>query len=184
MEEKHDTNKMICTKKAGRTPFIHAALIIASILLLSYVDFIALEKIHHPIARKYNVSWTDYNAVFFQKEVPIIWWHFAFVPLGICLFILLGIAAGSFRLTFAGILMFAAGWEDIVYYVMQGKWLPEQLSWLDYSPLMTLTRFITSTEHVTGTGILISSMAALIISPLILFSINPFSCFKKTKNKT
>jgi hypothetical protein len=175
---------MIDKKNIDWTPFVHTAIIIASIILLSYVDFIVLEKIHHPIAKKDCVSWGDFNAVFLQKELPIIWWHFAFIPMGVCLFILLGIAARSFRLFFAGLLMFAAGWEDIVYYVMQGKWLPEQLSWLDYSPLMTLTRFITSTEHVTRTGVLISSLAALIVSPFILFSINPFSCFKKIKAKS
>ena len=99
--------------------------------------------------------------------------------MAVCLFILLGIAARSFRLFFAGTLVFLAGWEDIIYYVMQGKWLPDQLPWLDYAPLMTLTRFITSTEHVSGTGVLISSLAALIISPFILFS-----CLKKQKCTT
>ena len=174
---------MVCKKNSGRTLFVHTALITASILLLSYADFIVLEKVYHPLAREHGVSWTAFSAVLFQKEMPFLWWHVAFIPSGICIFVLLGIAAKSFRLPIAGILMFAAGWEDIGYYVIQGNWLPDELSWLDYSPMISLTRFITSTEHVTGTGVLISSLIGLIISFLILFSVNPFACLKKPKAK-
>jgi hypothetical protein len=166
--------------RRSSTLFIHAALIIASIFLLTYVDFIVLEKIHHPIAAKYSVNWADFNATIFKIKIPVIWWQFAFIPLGVCLFTLLGIAAKSFRLFFSGVLLFATGWEDILYYAIQGKWLPRQLSWLDYSPIMGLTKFLTSTEHVTSTGILISSLTGLIVSCLILLSVNPFSHFKQS----
>ncbi|MBN2512588.1 MAG: hypothetical protein JXB18_06585 [Sedimentisphaerales bacterium] len=147
-----------------------AALIFFSMLLLSYVDYIVLEKIYHPMAAKYNINWdAEFNAVIFGKQTPILRWQLAFMPLGVMLFILLGIAAKSFRLAFSGIVLFATGWEDILYYLIQGKWLPEELGWLDYSPLMGLTRHITATEHVTSTGIMISSTFGLLIAGIILF---------------
>jgi hypothetical protein len=153
------------------TPFTQAALVIASIFLLAYVDFIVLEKIYHPVAAKYRINWTDFHATLFQIKTPIIWWQFAFIPLGVFLFVFLAIAAKSLRLFIAGVLLFATGWEDILYYAIQGKWLPKQLPWLDFSPVMTLTRFLTSTEHVTSTGVLISSGTGLILSFIILFSL-------------
>lgn len=162
-------------KKKNNTGVKHsccglAALIFFSILLLSYVDYIVLEKIYHPLAAKYNINWdAEFNAVIFGKQTPILRWQLAFMPLGVNLFVLLGIAAKSFRLAFSGILLFAAGWEDIFYYLIQGRWLPAELGWLDYSPLMGLTRHITATEHVTSTGVIISSGFGLLIAGIILF---------------
>ena len=174
-------NKKSEAGSRSSTLFTFTGLIIASIFLLAYVDFIVLEKIHHPIAAKYGVNWADFKATLFKVKTPVIWWQFAFIPLGVSLFALLGTATKSFRLFFSGVLLFATGWEDILYYAIQGKWLPAQLSWLDYSPIMTLTRFLTLTQHVTSTGILISSLSGLILAYLILFSVNPFRYFKKTE---
>jgi hypothetical protein len=151
-------------------PWLYAVLITVSILLLAYVDYIVLEKIYHPIAAKYNINWdSEFNAVFFGKPTPVLRWQLAFMPLGVMLFVLLGLAARSFRFAFCGILLFATGWEDIFYYVIMGRWLPEELGWLDYSPLMGLTRFITGTDHVTSTGVLLSSLLGLIIGGFMLF---------------
>jgi hypothetical protein len=148
-----------------------AVLLFISILLLAYVDYIVLEKIYHPIAKKYNINWDkEFNAVFFGKPSPVLRWQLAFMPLGVMLFVLQGIAAKSWRLALSGILLFAAGWEDIFYYVIQGRWLPAQLPWLDYSPLMGLTRYLTGTDHVTSTGILISSLSSLILVLWLLIS--------------
>ncbi|MEN6306945.1 MAG: hypothetical protein ABFD91_04245 [Anaerohalosphaeraceae bacterium] len=150
--------------------YAQSALIFFSILLLSYVDYIVLEKIYHPIAAKHNINWdAEFNAVIFGRQTPILRWQLAFMPLGVVLFILLGIAARSFRLAFSGILLFATGWEDIFYYLIQGKWLPAELGWLDYSPLMGLTRHISATEHVTSTGIIVSSTVGLFIAGIVLF---------------
>lgn len=147
----------------------YGLLVLFSILLLSYVDYIVLEKIYHPLATKYNINWdAELNAVIFGRHTPILRWQLAFMPLGICLFALLGIAADSFRLAISGIILFAAGWEDIFYYLLQGKWLPAELSWLDYSPLMGLTRYLTRTPHVTSLGVIISSSLGLIAVCLIL----------------
>jgi hypothetical protein len=157
----------------------YAVLLFVSILLLAYVDYIVLEKIYHPITAKYNINWDqELNAVMFGRQTPILRWQLAFMPLGVCLFILLGIAAKSFRLAISGILLFAAGWEDIFYYLIQGKWLPDELPWLDYSPLMGLTKYLTRTEHVTSTGVLISASLILLAVILILYP------FKKTLRTT
>jgi hypothetical protein len=150
---------------------MYAFIITVGILLLAYVDYITLEKIYHPIAAKYSINWNEFNAVVFGKQTAILQWQFAFMPLGVVMFILLGVAARSGKLAVCGILMFATGWEDIFYYLIQGRWLPAELSWLDYSPLMGLTRILTSTPHVTSTGIIISSAIGLIVSCLILFPI-------------
>jgi hypothetical protein len=161
----------IVKPKAQRRPWIkYAILLFVSILLLAYVDYIVLEKIYHPIAAKHNIIWNqEFNAVIFGHQTPILRWQLAFMPLGVCLFILLGWAARSYRLAISGILLFACGWEDIFYYVIQGKWLPAQLGWLDYSPIMGLTKYLTRTEHVTSTGILISTSLALLAVVLILY---------------
>lgn len=157
----------------------YGILLFVSILLLAYVDYIVLEKIYHPIAAKYNIIWDqEFNAVIFGRQTPILRWQLAFMPLGVCLFILLGVAAKSFRLAISGILLFATGWEDIFYYLIQGRWLPNELSWLDYSPLMGLTKYLTRTEHVTSTGVLISGMLGLLAVIWILY---PFK--KTTKEK-
>ena len=159
----------------------YGILLFVSILLLAYVDYIVLEKIYHPIAAKYNIIWDqEFNAVIFGRQTPILRWQLAFMPLGVCLFILLGVAAKSFRLAISGILLFAAGWEDIFYYLIQGRWLPAQLGWLDYSPLMGLTRYLTRTEHVTSTGVLISSILGLLIVVLLLY---PFKKLTSETNK-
>ena len=185
-----NTGLMIFKKSMGKvneseqysrslTLFTQAALITASIFLLTYVDLIVLEKIYHPLAAKYRINWADFHATLFTVKTPVIWWQFAFIPMGVFLFALLGIAAKSLRLFFSGVLLFAAGWEDILYYLILGKWLPRQLGYLDYSPIMGLTRFLTLTEHVTSTGVLLSSLIGIIVSYFILFSINPFSYFSK-----
>lgn len=148
------------------------ALLVVSILLLAYVDYIVLEKIYRPIALKYNVDWdAEFNAVIFGRQTPVLRWQLAFMPLGICLFVLLGVAAKSLKLAVSGILLFAAGWEDIVYYVIQGKGLPAELPWLDYSPLMGLTRHLTGTDHVTSTGLFISSALGLLAVAVLLFRV-------------
>lgn len=147
----------------------YGILLFVSILLLSYVDYIVLEKIYHPLSAKYNINWdTEFNAVIFGKQTPVLRWQLAFMPLGICLFILQGVAASSWRLAVSGILMFATGWEDIFYYLIQGRWLPVQLPWLDYSPLMGLSRYLTATQHVTSVGVMISSLLGLLAVCLIL----------------
>ena len=147
----------------------YAILLFVSILLLSYVDYIVLEKIYHPVAAKYNINWdTEFNAVIFGKQTPVLRWQLAFMPLGVILFILLGVAACSWRLAISGILLFATGWEDIFYYLIQGRWLPGELSWLDYSPVMGFTKYLTGTQHVTSTGVMISSLLALLSVCLIL----------------
>lgn len=161
-------------EKAGHTTQSHprikyAILLFISILLLAYVDYIVLEKIYHPVAAKYNINWdTEFNAVIFGRQTPILRWQLAFMPLGVILFILLGVAARSARLAVSGILLFATGWEDIFYYLIQGRWLPAELGWLDYSPLMGLTKYLTATAHVTSIGVIISSSLGLLAVCLLL----------------
>jgi hypothetical protein len=171
-------NNSVVKSRAG----LYAVIIAVGILLLAYVDYITLEKIYHPIAAKYSINWNEFNAVVFGKQTAILQWQFAFMPLGVVMFILLGLAARSCKLAVCGILLFATGWEDIFYYLIQGKWLPAELGWLDYSPIMGFTRILTSTPHVTSTGVIISSAIGLIVSCLILFPVS-FRNWKKVNSK-
>ena len=96
-------------------------------------------------------------------------WHIIFTALAIGVFLFLGIIKKSWRLFVSGVILIATGWEDIIYYFMQLRKITYELTWLDYSPIMTLTRFITQTEHVTSTGIIISAIVGLIVVVMILY---------------
>ena len=55
--------------KEGRQRLIYVVLIVVSILLLAYMDFIVLEKIYHPIARDYDIPWSAFTPVIAGVEL-------------------------------------------------------------------------------------------------------------------
>ena len=157
-------------KKIRKKVYINFAIIIAALLLLSFVDMIVLEKIYHPLSQKYEIPWTEFESGLFENAL---WWHIAFVPLGLVLFILLGTAARNWRLALSGTILFVTGWEDIFYYLIQLKKLPTELSWFDSSTFISFTKYLTGTAHVTNIGLLISAIVGLIISTFVLLNYNP-----------
>ena len=146
---------------------INLGLLVIAFLLLAFVDFIVLEQIYHPLSEQHNISWTSFETNILGASFPILKWHVGFFTLSIFLFILLGLAARSWRLGLSGLILFFTGWEDILYYIIQFKWLPAELPWLDASPLMTLSRFLTKTEHVTSTGVVASAVFGVIVIVMI-----------------
>jgi len=164
--------------KEGKRNLTFVILIVLGILLLAFMDIIVLEKVYHPLAQIYNINWDTLNAVIFGIDLGILWWHVAFFTLAFSLFVLLGVAAKSWRLAVSGISLFILGWEDIFYYILQLRWLPSELPWLNNAP-MGLSRYLTGTANVTCLGVLISAFIGVIIAGLVLFKYNPLRLFKK-----
>lgn len=146
------------------------AILVLGLLLLAFVDVVVLERIYKPMSAKYSIPWEE-----FEIHVPLagegarmLWWHLAFVPLGIMLFVLAGMSGGDLGLALAGIVLFAAGWEDIIYYFVQLKFIPQELAWLDVNPAIAWTRILTRSEHVTRVGLFISTGCSGILAAIIL----------------
>jgi hypothetical protein len=62
-------------------------------------------------------------------------------------------------------------------YVIQLQPLPTELVWLDASPIITLSRLVTNSQHITNTGLVLTAFFGL-AACIFLFSL--FS--KKTKS--
>ncbi|MBT3397703.1 hypothetical protein HOA55_03045 [archaeon] len=167
-------------KKEVKQNITFAIIILAAILLLAFADYIVLEKIYHPLSQQFNISWDVFSANPFGVILPMQWWHVAFFTIAFVMFALLGVAAKSWRLWLSGTIIFLTGWEDIFYYLIQLKWLPKELSWLDAAP-MGLSRFITQSPHVTNVGVVISAIIGLAVSAMIILRYNPIKLFRKKK---
>lgn len=124
-----------------------AGLLAAGILLLAYADVIVIECIYKPLIHHHDVPVSVFLVPGFKQHV--FWWHVAFLPLGISLFILLGIAGRDWRLAVSGIILFATGWEDVFYYAIQWKLPAVEMRWLDLQPFVAWTKMILGTPHVT-----------------------------------
>jgi hypothetical protein len=156
-------------KRADRHLVKYLIILFLGILLISFVDYIVLEKIYHPISQQYSIPWTDFMTTIPIFNFQIMWWHIAFIVLEISLFVLIGIAASSWRLSLSGIALFGTGWEDAFYYLIQGKFLPTELPWLNTVPTMTWTRLITGTANITSIGLIISAIVGAFIVFLLLY---------------
>ena len=161
MKKKSKTRKKI---------YIQIIIILAALMFLAFLDFLVVEKIYKPTNAKFSIPFSNYNLNFslFGKAFSIFLWHIIFILFAISVFIVLGVIIKNYKLSLAGIILFATGWEDIFYYLIQFKSIPSQLPWLNTSPIITLSRFITQTEHVTLTGLLISALLGVIIVFFIL----------------
>jgi len=149
---------------------VRLAVLALGILLLAFVDVIVLERIYKPLAAGYRIPWSEFQVrlPFLGKTTGMLWWHVAFVPLGLCLFMLAGAAGRDWRLALAGCVLFATGWEDLVYYAIQFQTAPSRLPWLDASPLVAWTRVFTRSTHVTYFGLLLAACVGGIVAGLVL----------------
>lgn len=161
----HNTNKRQYNN-------IYARLIILTggMLILAFADVIVIEMVYKPIAVKYNIPWNELEIrlPLLGGDGAILWWHVAFVPLGFVLFALAGISGRDWRLALAGSVLFVTGLEDITYYIVQFELAPSHLPWLDKSPPIAWTCIITGSEHVTRTGLYISTLTGGILAAFIL----------------
>lgn len=128
------------------------------IIILSIFDIVVLEKIYHPVSQAYNIPW---NFFYVSQDIDFIWWHVAFIPLGFLIFALVGWSAKSWKLFFAGSILFLTGWEDIFYYVLRGSWLPDNLAWLNLNPVMALMNLILPGEDVTRLCVIVAAILGL-----------------------
>lgn len=151
--------------------YIRFVILALAIVLLAFVDMIVLEHIYKPISAKYEIPWSE-----FEIQMPlagesarVLWWHVAFVPLGVLLFILIGMSGGDWGITLSGIVLFATGWEDIVYYIVQFKLVPKQLEWLDVNVFISWTRVLTRNSHVGRAELFISAGIGGILAAVIFF---------------
>lgn len=142
-------------------------LILISIILLAFVDIVVVGAMIHPLCRDYGIPWTTFLIDIGPFQNLFIW-YVAFTPLVVSLFILLGVAARSWRLGIAGIVFFAGGSEDLAYFFLQGQSLPAELPWLDMTPIVW-TRWIFGEPHVTGIGLCISAVINTVLAGLVLF---------------
>ncbi len=132
-----------------------SVVLLLGILLLGAVDVVVLERIYKPLAQTWHIPWRTFLAPlpFLGPDSPVLWWHVAFVPLGLVLFALTGLAGRDMRLAGAGWVLFGTGWEDAAYYLLQWRLPPAELPWLDFSPGIAWTRWVTGTPHVTRIGL-------------------------------
>jgi len=158
------------SKQRRRRTYVRLAILALGILLLAFVDVIVLERIYKPISSEHAIPWEE-----FEIHVPLagenahmLWWHVAFAPLGIIMFALIGMSGRDLGLALAGIVLFATGWEDIAYYVIQFKLVPQQLAWLDVNPAIAWSRILTRHEHVTRVDLFIAAGAGLVLAVIIL----------------
>lgn len=147
---KHNMNFAIITEQAHRI-----GLLIAGILLLAYTDYIVLEHIYKPLSLGYDIPESAYCVP--GSGGRMFWWHAAFLPLGVSIFLLMGVAARDWRLAMSGMILFATGWEDVAYYAIQGKHLPLELAWLDPQWFVAWTKLIAGQPHVTRGGVWLSA---------------------------
>jgi len=151
--------------------YIRIAILALGIVLLAFMDMIVLEKIYKPISAKYEIPWNELeiHVPLAGESARMLWWHVAFIPLGILLFVLIGMSGGDWGITLSGIVLFATGWEDIVYYIIQFKLVPRQLGWLDVNIFISWTRILTRHAHVTRIDLLIAAGIGGVLAAVIFF---------------
>ena len=128
------------------------------IIILSIFDIVVLDKIYHPISSAYQIPWSE---LYVSPSIEFIWWHVVFLPMGFLIFALLGWAAKSWKLFFAGSILFLTGWEDIFYYVLTLDWLPANLPWLNLNPVMALMNLFLPGEDVTRLCVVVAAVLGL-----------------------
>lgn len=143
-------------------------LIFITVILLAFLDIVVVEAIIHYLCRDYGVPWSAF-LVDIGPFKNLFIWYLAFTPLAISLFVLLGVAAGSWKLAAAGIIFFAGGSEDLAYFFLQGQSLPAELPWLDVTPIVW-TRWIFGGSHVTSVGLCVSVAINTILAGLVFYS--------------
>ena len=162
MKKANKENRNIIYERLGIITF--------GILVLGFVDVIVIEMIYKPFSVKYGIALSA-----FEMQLPILggdgrilWWHIAFVPLGFILFFLASVPRRDWRLMLGGLVLFVTGLEDVVYYMIQLKYVPVDLPWLDKSPPIAWSCAIIGSEHVTRTGLFIATIIGMVFTGVII----------------
>ncbi len=163
-------------KRKSNRAHIYILIITIAIIFLAFVDAVVMENIYKSIQLQHEISWQEFEIIFniLNSKIILTQWNFALIVITIVMFLLLGLAAMDWKLGVSGIILFATGWEDLAYYTILLEKLPKTLEWLDYNPLISWTRIITQSSHVTNIGLVISALIGLLIVILIFSRIAKF----------
>ncbi len=138
----------------------------ATLLLLAFADVIVLERIYKPLAAAYDVPWSELSAGL--KWAPeILWWHVAFIPLAIGVFLLVGISGRDWRFFTGGLVLFLTGWEDTLYYVLLRQVPPARLPWLDRAWGIAWTRLFEGGQSVSRFGLFAANIVGLALAYVV-----------------
>ena len=105
-----------------------------------------------------------YKAMF--SEYMLLFWGFALalmVLAALIYFILRKDKSESVAVLLSGIVLVLTGWEDILFYVFQGRWLDPVLPWLNANAIMNSIALQMGFETVTSTSLLFTAGIGLFI---------------------
>jgi hypothetical protein len=135
----------------------------AALVLLAFADVVVLEKIYKPLSFTYNIPWQDLAAGI-RWAPEALWWHLAFIPLAVGMFVLLGLAARDWRFSVGGLVLFFTGWEDTLYYVLLRQFPPGRLPWLDRAWGIAWTRIVQPGQSVSRYGLLVANAVGIALA--------------------
>jgi hypothetical protein len=141
---------------------------------LAILDICVLEYIVKPMHRAYKIPWKEFTSPLFLggKEIPLMHWHYAFIPVAILLFGMLGIVSKNYKIFLCGAMLMMAGWEDTLYYVFQMQMIPSELPWLDPSPYLYYLSRIFGHSHVSAQGLILGNFISFLVAWIWLKSLN------------
>lgn len=146
--------------------------LVAATAVIALPDIVVLEWILKPISREHGLPWSTWqmDVTLFGATFEILTWWPGLWAIGVALPALLAWVARRWEALAGGLLLFACGWEDTCYYLLQLKGVPDTLPWLDLNPFLAWTRLLTGAAHVTRAGLLVANALALAATAaLILF---------------
>jgi len=138
-------------------------LFLLTVAFISYaaLDIAALEWLMKPAARALG---NGEDLSFFNHTYwgfTMLAWHWVYLPAGFVLLGYSGWAVDRWRGVVSAWALFCLGYEDWWYYLLQCQGPPRELPWLDPQPMMSWSRWVTGTDHVTNVGITITTLMGL-----------------------
>jgi len=121
---------------------------------LSVLDIGVLEGYLHPLHAA-GVDWSSFMTEF--MGLTVLKWWLCFIPASLALLGVSGWRLARSRGMLSGMLLFLTGWEDLLYYWLQGRSLPPVLGWLDANPFIAWSRWVTGSGSVTHEGLLLAA---------------------------
>lgn len=137
-------------------------------VILTLLDIAIVDYVLSAISREFRIPGAEFTITFFGSKV-LAWraWHLVFASLAVILLLLLTFVAKSWRIFLCGNLLCWFGAEDVLYYLIRLKSLPQDLPWLNYY-LVSWPCALLGSHHVTQLELLISAISSLFIVVLLL----------------
>lgn len=146
------------------------AQVFSVLALLAVADLLVLEWWLKPIASEHNITWRHFDrpVAILPGRPVFLGWHPVFLWLGMGFFALCGIFQRHWQLAVSGMLAFATGGEDILYYLFQLKLPSSQLPWLNDNPAIAWTRWVFGGPHVKDEGLWLAATLGAVVAGLLL----------------